>query len=482
MHHGLAPARGARGTDVVLHLDDRLRVAAVVDSGRPVFGTSLPTGVHVLTLLPDLTERALGRGRRRDEDAVSQPIETTARRLDGTTFLAEVTISFDERDRQDLGPACRVRDLSALSATELQLRRERGLAQLTLAAVTDAIFSVDAAGTVQHAYPAATGMLRRRREDLVGRSFEEVTGLTRRDGRPFEPGASPVDLALADGAARRFVDATVLRRDGFGLSVHVSVTPLLSAGEIVGAVVTVTDLTERLALERRKDEFLSVVSHELKTPLTSIRGALGMLLGGVVGDLSPEVTQMLEVAMSNTHRLSGLVSDILDLERLAAGRMPLDLRRVDLRAVATDIARDQGPAAQAARVELVVEGPCLHVVADVQHLATAIGNLVSNAIKFSAPGQRVRIVTEADDDGAWVRVHDEGRGIPADKVDHVFERFSQVDVSDATVKGGTGLGLAITAHIVAALGGRVHLVSELGEGSTFSIRLPGIDAPGGEQG
>jgi signal transduction histidine kinase len=186
--------------------------------------------------------------------------------------------------------------------------------------------------------------------------------------------------------------------------------------------------------------------------------------------------------MSNTHRLTGLVSDILDLERLAAGRMPLDLRRVDLLAVATDIARDQGPAAQAARVELVVEGPCLHVVADVQHLATAIGNLVSNAIKFSAPGQRVRIVTEADDDGAWVRVHDEGRGIPADKVDHVFERFSQVDVSDATVKGGTGLGLAITAHIVAALGGRVHLVSELGEGSTFSIRLPGIDAPGGEQG
>ena len=129
-----------------------------------------------------------------------------------------------------------------------------------------------------------------------------------------------------------------------------------------------------------------------------------------------------------------------------------------------------------------MEGPRLHVVADVQHLATAIGNLVSNAIKFSEPGQRVRIVTEPDDDGAWVRVHDEGRSIPADKVDHVFERFSQVDVSDATVKGGTGLGLAITARIVAALGGRVHLVSELGAGSTFSIRLLGIDAPGGERG
>jgi PAS domain S-box-containing protein len=459
-----------------LRIGPDLRVWAEGEAVPALFGGHTCVGLSVLTLLPDLQDSDFGHGRRRDEEAAWMPIETTAARSDGSTFLAEVSIEQDRRSAAGGGLLCHLSDLSQLSATELLSRRERSRAQLILSAVSDAIFSVNASGRIEFANPAACVMLKRRRSDLIGEPLEGVIEHAYADGSAFTADSSPLALTLSDGISRRAQDTTVLRRDSNRLSVDLSCSAIFEGGEVSGGVVTITDVTERLALEKRKDEFLSVVSHELRTPLTSIRGSLGMLAGGVFGKLPTDAAQMVDIAMSNTQRLSRLVSDILDLERLAAGRMPMQLQTLDVSQLVRDIARQQGPAASQAGVALRLDVSSATTIADAHHLTTAIVNLVSNAIKFSSAGGSIELVTRCDADITSISVRDWGRGIPLDKRSEIFERFSQVDVADSTIKGGTGLGLAIAAHIVHALEGRVELDSDVGVGSTFTILLPRAEA------
>lgn len=457
--------------DAALAVDEHLVVTDLGEPGSALFGRVRQLPAPLRSFLPDLTPHDFGLGRRKDEEVAARPVETTAVGSDGSRFLAEVTI---DRQRCSAGVdtfVCHVTDLSVLTPRELGLRRSLRRAELVLSAVTDGIFSVDAAGVIDSANPSATAMLRRRRIDLLGLPLEEVIGHPQRNGTPVD-GISPIALTLQDGITRRVADTTLLQRGGSHLVVDFSCSAVYEGGTITGGVVTVNDVTERRAVEQRKDEFLSVVSHELRTPLTSIRGSLGLLGGGVCGPLTAPVAEMIGVAMANSQRLSRLVSDLLDLERLATGRMPLQRVDLDVAELVTEVARQQEPAALQAGVALHVDVSPATATGDAHHLATAIVNLVSNAIKFSRSGGTVALTTECDAETTWIRVQDHGRGIPPNLQKQIFERFSQVDPADGTVKGGAGLGLSITAHIVHALGGSIELESEPGTGSIFSILLP----------
>jgi PAS domain S-box-containing protein len=458
--------------DATLGVDEHLAVTGVGAHGVPIFGDIPQLPVALRSLLPELERHDFGLGRRKDEEMLARPVETTAIRCDGSTFLAEVTIDRKAASAGEDTFVCHVTDLSVLTPTELTLRRKLRRAELVLSAVTDGIFSVDAAGIIDSANPSAAAMLRRRRIDLLGQRLEDVIGHAQASGAPFDAAISPIALTLHDGVTRRAADSTLMQRGGSRIDVDFSCSAVHEGGTITGGVVTVNDVTERRAIERRKDEFLSVVSHELRTPLTSIRGSLGLIAGGVCGPLTAPVAEMIGIAMANSQRLSRLVSDLLDLERLATGRMPLHMADLDVAELVSEVARQQLPAALHAGVELCVDVTPAIATGDEHHLTTAIVNLLSNAIKFSEPGGTVVLTTGYGADTTWIRVKDHGRGIPANLKGHIFERFSQVDASDATTKGGAGLGLSITAHIVAALGGSVDVESEPGAGSVFSILLP----------
>jgi signal transduction histidine kinase/CheY-like chemotaxis protein len=235
---------------------------------------------------------------------------------------------------------------------------------------------------------------------------------------------------------------------------------------------TETMVADLRALDRLKSEFVSVVSHELRTPLTSIRGSLGLLASGAMGELPADATEMLAIATSNTDRLVRLINDILDLERIEAGHEALDIHPVPVAALLADAASAVQGAADAAGVRLDVRPVDLLVDGDADRLVQALTNLLGNAVKFSDRGAEV--VIEAEPRGAQVvlRVCDRGRGIPKEQLESVFERFHQVDASDAREKGGTGLGLAIVRSIAERHGGRVEVESVVGEGSCFSIVLP----------
>jgi signal transduction histidine kinase len=225
--------------------------------------------------------------------------------------------------------------------------------------------------------------------------------------------------------------------------------------------------------EQLKDEFLSIVGHELRTPLTSIRGSLGLLAGGVLGELPEDAANMVAVAVLNAERLGRLVNDILDIERMAAGSLILEPSAVDAAELVEQSIQVVQTTADAAGVTLRSDtAAALTVLADADRIVQALVNLLGNAVKFSPRGGVVTLTVSPHDDGALFSVRDYGRGVPADRLEAIFERFRQLDASDAREKGGTGLGLPIARGIVEQHKGRMWADSRAGEGSTFQFTLP----------
>jgi signal transduction histidine kinase/DNA-binding response OmpR family regulator len=234
-------------------------------------------------------------------------------------------------------------------------------------------------------------------------------------------------------------------------------------------------LERRSEVESVKDEFISTVSHELCTPLTSIRGALG-LLPALVGDVDPKAQNLLRIASSNTERLIRLINDILDLERMESGRAPLKLRRCSIQDLAREAVDTMAPMAEGGglRIELVCRAPreTIYFDADPDRILQVLTNLLSNAIKFSPVGTVVTVQIDSDINSVLLKVVDRGRGIPADKLEAVFGRFHQVEASDASKKGGTGLGLAICRSIIQQHGGAIWAqANESGPGTTLWVQL-----------
>jgi PAS domain S-box-containing protein len=266
------------------------------------------------------------------------------------------------------------------------------------------------------------------------------------------------------------IEVRLARLDGTSIDAEITSASVNFDGQ-PAAQLLIRDVGERRAVERMKDELLSIVSHELRTPLTSLRGSLGLLAGGMLGRMPHQGQRMLEIAVSNADRLIRLLNDVLDLERLRAGQMTMQLEAhmaADLvqRAVCEmrGLAERTGVRLSLGRLEGIV-------CADSDRLVQVLTNLVSNAIKFSPADCEVRV--EARLDGRHVRfsVADHGRGIPGDHLETIFERFRQVDASDSRIKGGTGLGLAICRSIVHQHEGRLWAESTLGQGSTFYVEL-----------
>jgi PAS domain S-box-containing protein len=326
---------------------------------------------------------------------------------------------------------------------------------------TEGIVAVDSGGRIRLANPAAAAALGLGTGALDGRDFHAVAA-----HRDAAGNACAGDCAIVRREICRVGDEHFTRIDGTVFPVEYAIAS--GPGEVV---ITFLDVSERREVERMKDEFVSIVGHELRTPLTSIRGSLGLLAGGAVGKLDDEARRMIDIAAANTDRLVRLINDILDIERLESGGVELDLERHDAGDLLARAAEVMAAAADAAGVSLELRPASPGVLADGDTIQQALINLVSNAVKFSPPGGTVTLAAERDGEEVRLSVADQGRGIPADKLETIFERFVQVDPSDSREKGGTGLGLSIVRSIAERNGGRVWARSVVGEGSTFTISL-----------
>lgn len=308
-----------------------------------------------------------------------------------------------------------------------------------------------------------------------GRAFDNAL----RTGQPFEASQR---LRLADGSYRWFLTRAIPLHD--------------KIGRIERWFGTATDIDEQKSLQeernrllrrerqargdaerasRMKDEFLATISHELRTPLTAILGWAQMLRRGKLSD--EDRAEAIETIERSARAQRALINDLLDMSRIVAGRLRLDVKPVNLQAVIEDALGAVRPAADAKRIALEADLPAapLIVQADANRLQQVAWNLLSNAVKFTPAGGRVDVALRLEDDAAEFEVSDTGRGIDADLLPHVFDRFRQQDSSATRAHGGLGLGLAIVKQFVEMHGGQIH-VSSGGpdQGATFIVALPAV--------
>lgn len=362
----------------------------------------------------------------------------------------------------------------AVAARTAQLAEALHRSDLILNSAGDGIYGVDAQGRITFAN-AATGQLTGYRTDeLIGQDSHALLHQPEPEGHSAD--CCPVTVAVRTGAPQHLALDGIRRKDGTFVEVEKLASPITADGTVNGAVVTFRDITRRRQLERMKDDFTSIVSHELRTPLTSIRASVEMLAGGELGVVPPQAQRMLNIALGNTERLTRLINDILDMERIQAGRLELQPRMVPAQEL-MEAARDALEAMAGQAGVSVTLTPCdAPVWADPDRATQAFTNVLSNAIKFSPPGGAVRLGAERSDHEVVFSVVDEGHGIPAEHLELVFTPFHQVDSSDSGAKGGSGLGLPISRRIIEQHGGAMWVRSEPGSGTSFFFGLP-VQAP-----
>lgn len=233
----------------------------------------------------------------------------------------------------------------------------------------------------------------------------------------------------------------------------------------------VQDVTEYKELDRIKDEFIASVSHELRTPLTSIKGALGLVTGGVTGKLPDEAAKVLKIALDNSNRLNLLIDDLLDIEKLRAGKMEFHIAPMQIRDLLNEAISANQAYADKYRIRLLYQANGDEtIMGDKNRLLQVMANLLSNATKFSPANSEVHLHTQRINNRVRISVSDHGPGIAKEFQDKIFERFSQADVTDSQGKGGTGLGLAISREIVTQHGGRIDYDTSP-TGTTFYFEL-----------
>lgn len=297
-----------------------------------------------------------------------------------------------------------------------------------------------------------------------------VADLARRgylgEGEP-DTVAQRVLRSLHAGKIRR---NEILTPDGRTLSVSRTVK------EDGRVIFTCLDVTERTEIERMKDEFVSAVSHELRTPLTSITGSLGLLLGGAAGVLPDKTVRLVKIAHSNSERLTKLVNELLDIDRLEVGRVELKREYVNLAQLSARVIEDCRPYALRFDVNLELQAPPeeVGVQGDPDRLHQVVTNLLSNAVKHSPQGGTVTVTVTRGRSNARLSVIDNGSGIPEAFRSRIFRRFAQLDAPGNRAKEGTGLGLAISRAIIERHGGSIGFKSEEGKGSTFFFELPAV--------
>jgi two-component system phosphate regulon sensor histidine kinase PhoR len=282
-----------------------------------------------------------------------------------------------------------------------------------------------------------------------------------------------VEMAFDEG---REIRGSVVRMNGSGRTFELHATPLGEPGKASHAVlVLLFDITRLEHLEDVRRNFVANVSHELRTPLTAIKAFVETLRDDGLADRENSV-KFLGIIQKHADRMGALIDDLTDLSLIETGSIVIELSKIDVHQVVSEVVEQLQPRVEAYEVDVQVEVPSpFHVHADHRRLEQVLLNLIDNAIKFNRAGGRVRVAAGRRDGKAEIVVEDTGIGIPADHREKIFHRFHQVDKDRSREAGGTGLGLAIVKHLVRLHGGQVRLESEMGHGSRFILELPHAD-------
>ncbi len=395
-----------------------------------------------------------------------------ARRLERVSDTVKAFAQGDFTSRLPADGGTEVDDLSAdlnwmaqqlhcRAIVELERKQQQ---EAVLASMMEGVMAIDSDGCFISMNRSAREILHVAQESIEGRLVSEV--IRQDDLMQFIRRALAADTPVhAD---------LVLRGNGERHLEVVSSTLTGGEGRRLGALIVMNEVTHMRRLEGMRRDFVANVSHELRTPITSIKGFMETLLDGAM-EKPDEARRFLEIIAKQADRLDAIIEDLLSLSRVEqeSERGDIALQEGRVANVLTAAAQTAHPKAQAQKIAVEVLCPDAFTARiNAPLLEQAVVNLVDNAIKYSDPGGRVKVMAQQTDDAVLIKVVDEGYGIPSSHHARIFERFYRVDKSRSRRLGGTGLGLSIVKHIAQAHGGTVSVQSAPGKGSTFTIRLP----------
>lgn len=409
-------------------------------------------------------------------------IETVRVRQDGT--LVDVSVTYSPilgGANAVVGVSAIARDITALVRARRELAEREERIRLLLDSTAEAIYGIDLSGVCTFCNAACARVLGYESPAaLIGRQMHPLIHHTRKDGTPYPPEQSPIYESMRHRGQAHVDDEVLWRADGTHFPAEYWSHPIVRDGEVIGAVVTFLDITERRRAEeeiqegvRRREQFLAMLSHELRNPLAAVLSATQVLDQAKWDDQACE--EAARVVNRQAKHMTRLLDDLLDVSRITRGRIVLRKELVDLRDPAQSAIESMRPllADHDTRLEVAISAEPLPVEGDPARLQQICANLLSNASKYSPRGAPVRFELEREDGQAVLRVIDRGRGIEPDLLPRIFDLFVQGDQPIARSEGGLGIGLTLLRSLVELHHGRVHAVSDgAGRGSTFTVWLP----------
>jgi PAS domain S-box-containing protein len=336
-----------------------------------------------------------------------------------------------------------------------------------LATMGECLIVIGADGAIDRVNKAVCDTVGLTEEELVGRPCDEVIGAP--------AGCRSLTDAVDPQGPVHGLEVELVANDGSTIPMMVSIAPMASPLDSSPAfVVVASNLTERIRIERQKDDFVAMVHHEVRGPLTAVRGALGLIAGGLAGQLDDRARELVEMALRNSERMERLVNDLLTARKLDAGKMDFRMQDVDLMPLveqAVEVTSTYG-ARHEVKIFLDRRVDGARVWVDPDRLIQVLVNVLSNAVRFSPRGETVTVSVARRGGRLRVAVTDRGPGIPEEFRDKVFDKFTRAGDEGWRHKSGTGLGMTISKAIMEELGGGITFESEVESGTTFFVDLP----------
>lgn len=357
--------------------------------------------------------------------------------------------------------------------------------EVVINAIADGVIAIDSQSVIQLINPAAQRILGWDKQDAMTLSYKSVLNLSDKAGADLVEATDPIQHVLADNKPQRTNDLTLTTKSGKKLSISLVASPIGQIGS--GVIIVFRDITKEKAEEREQAEFISTASHEMRTPVASIEGYLGLTLNPATAQIDDKARDFITKAHESAQHLGRLFQDLLDVSKAEDGRLSNNPKVVDVVSYVHDIVQGLRPKADEKGLRMLYKPlpdddvdqsarrltPVFYVNLDNDHLREVVANLVENAIKYTPHGDVV-IDVGGDAEHVVISINDSGIGIPAEDIPHLFQKFYRVDNSDTREIGGTGLGLYLCRRLAETMGGRIWVDSEYKKGSTFYLEVPRI--------
>lgn len=395
--------------------------------------------------------------------------ETQRVTKDGRTVWVDLTYScLKDKQGRNYGLSIIAHDITAEKELRAELQRSEAKFRSFVETTPDWIWECDASGRYTYLSPSVEKILGFTPQEMIGKEMSSFIAEVDRERVKKEMNHCIQEKRGSMGQA-----STWKHHDGSLRILENSAIPIINEKNLVDGFRGVNrDITERVRQEKSRREFLSIISHELKTPLTSIHGALSLLTA--TPSMDPKQAQELVLlSLRNADRMKHLISETLDLERIREGKLELHLQPVLCLDVIREAVRISAPLAATKKIVLE-EGQLFEarVLGDPERLIQVMLNLLSNAVKFSPEGGKVAVSMERKETQVRISVADQGQGVPEEFRSQIFIPFSQSESGSERTLGGTGLGLSICKSIIEQMGGTISFTSEKGRGATFYFELP----------